>query len=208
MENKRTFIPTTEVINVENYPYGFKLRTTLFDSVEFNPKKGYRHITQTINPKNGRLNAPKKSTYKDFLIRFYNENNHIKTLSLDFNVSLDKFKELGNKISFYWKYLSIEERSYIISKFKEYTKVAAYCSIVHGGANKDNVSKISKDIHSYLNSFANIKEKKVKGEIKKVIISYNVDSDIFTNFPNIDTELLKDENPDQPKFVSKKYEVL
>lgn len=44
------FIPTNKGIEVKDYPYGFRLKTTLFDSMEFNRKKGYRHITQTINP--------------------------------------------------------------------------------------------------------------------------------------------------------------
>ena len=80
-----SFIPTNKTIEVENYPYGFTLRTTLFDTIEFDPKKGYRHITQTINPKNGRLNAPKKSTYSDLVLRYFDENNHIKAIHYSFN---------------------------------------------------------------------------------------------------------------------------
>ena len=57
---------------VENYPYG-RLRCTAFFSVEFDPKKGFRSVFQTINPKNGRLNAPKKSTYSDLVIMQNND---------------------------------------------------------------------------------------------------------------------------------------
>jgi hypothetical protein len=78
-------IKTNEKIEVSNYPYGFTLKTTLFDTIDFNPKKGYRHTTQTINPKNGRLNAPKSSTYSPLMVRYYDENNHIKCYYFDFN---------------------------------------------------------------------------------------------------------------------------
>ena len=79
------YIKTNEKIEVENYPYGFKLKCTLFDTMEFDVKKGYRHVTQTTNPKTNRLNAPKKSTYSKLLVRYYDENNHIKLLHFDFN---------------------------------------------------------------------------------------------------------------------------
>ena len=53
------YIKTAEKIEVLNYPYGFKLKTTLTDYLEFDAKKGYRHCTQTICPKTGRINKPK-----------------------------------------------------------------------------------------------------------------------------------------------------
>ena len=82
---KKQLITTTEKVTVENYPYGFTLKTTLTDYIEFDKKKGYRHCTQTINPKNGRLNNPKKSTYYPLLVRYYNEAGHIKSMAFDFN---------------------------------------------------------------------------------------------------------------------------
>lgn len=79
------YIPTAERVEVKEYPYGFRLKTTLTDFIEFDPKKGYRHCTQTIDPRNGRVNKPKKSTYHPLLVRFYDEKGHIKTLGFDFN---------------------------------------------------------------------------------------------------------------------------
>lgn len=78
------YIPTAEKVTVENYPYGYNLRTTLYDTMEFNPKKGYRNVTQTVNPKTLRLNNPKKSTYDDVMVRYYDENNHIKVQCFSF----------------------------------------------------------------------------------------------------------------------------
>jgi len=74
-----TILPIREKQSTDSYPYG-RLRTTAFFSIEFVPGKGFRHVFQTVNPKNGRLNAPKKSTYSHFmyLVR-NNENGHYET---------------------------------------------------------------------------------------------------------------------------------
>lgn len=56
-----TVLPITEKQEAVNYPYG-RLRTSAFFSIEFT-KHGFRHVFQTINPKNGVLNKPKKDTY-------------------------------------------------------------------------------------------------------------------------------------------------
>lgn len=63
-------------LSVENYPYG-RLRTTAYFSVEFNAKKGFRHVFQTINPKNGQLNKPKYSTYSHLAYLNQNEEGFI-----------------------------------------------------------------------------------------------------------------------------------
>lgn len=47
---------------VDDYPYG-RLRCTIKFWLETDVNKGARFCSQTINPKNGRVNAPKKSTY-------------------------------------------------------------------------------------------------------------------------------------------------
>lgn len=48
---------------VEDYPYSFKLRCKIRYWLEMKPKKGFRFVSQTENPKNGRWNKPKASTY-------------------------------------------------------------------------------------------------------------------------------------------------
>lgn len=47
---------------VDDYPYGFKLRTQIRYWIE-TTKHGDRFCSQTLNPKTGRWNKPKKSTY-------------------------------------------------------------------------------------------------------------------------------------------------
>lgn len=112
IETKPKYIPTTEKVTVENYPYGYSLRTTLFDTIEFHPKKGYRHVTQTINPKNGRLNAPKKSTYSLFMFRVYDEKGHIKIWSSGANGD----KDLNKCFKFFAEHYDIlndSEKAYL-----------------------------------------------------------------------------------------------
>lgn len=64
---------------IKDYPYG-RLRTSMFVYIESEPKKGDRVVRVTINPKNGRINAPKKSTYSPLYVLFLNsENGHIES---------------------------------------------------------------------------------------------------------------------------------
>jgi hypothetical protein len=62
-----TYLPTSAVATINDYPYG-RLKCTMTISIEFDKKKGFRVVRQTINPKTNRLNAPKKSTYSDLCV--------------------------------------------------------------------------------------------------------------------------------------------
>lgn len=67
---------------VLDYPYG-RLRCKIKYWLESDPKKGFRFVSQTENPKNGRWNAPKKSTYAPIAGAMYlNEKNHCTWTSL------------------------------------------------------------------------------------------------------------------------------
>lgn len=63
---------------VDSYPYG-SLRCKIWFWIEFGgEKKGYRFVSQTENPKNGRMNAPKKGTYALLAANMYlDENGHV-----------------------------------------------------------------------------------------------------------------------------------
>ena len=52
----------------EDYPYGFRLRCKIRYWLEFNPRKGFRLVSQTTNPKVAGVvwNKPKASTYCKF----------------------------------------------------------------------------------------------------------------------------------------------
>ncbi len=127
------YIPTSEKVTVENYPYGFRLRTTLFDTIEFDAKKGYRHVTQTINPKTGKENKPKKDVYYSFLIRYYDENNHIKTKGINLGGEIG-INESAKFISEIFDTLSIEEREFLYLNFLSATAVNMKASVLYQGA--------------------------------------------------------------------------
>jgi hypothetical protein len=75
---------TQEKLAVTNYPYGYK-KTTAYFSIEFKKGKGFRSVFQTINPSNGKLNAPKKGTYSPVLIMKQDEDGFVSHVSYDFN---------------------------------------------------------------------------------------------------------------------------
>lgn len=72
---------TTEAKS-DSYPYG-RLRCQAKWWIEDNGKKGQRVCFQTINPKNGRVNAPKKGTYSPICVLYVNpENGHVESDSI------------------------------------------------------------------------------------------------------------------------------
>lgn len=52
---------------VEDYPYGFRLRTKIHYWIE-TTNKGQRWVSQTLNPRTGKWNTPKKSVYSPILV--------------------------------------------------------------------------------------------------------------------------------------------
>lgn len=57
---------------VDDYPYG-RLRTQIRYWIESVERKGDRMVSQTLNPKTGRWNKPKKSTYSPVIALFLEE---------------------------------------------------------------------------------------------------------------------------------------
>jgi len=113
---------------VDNYPYG-RLKTTKFYELEFNPKKGFRSVGTTINPKTGRVNKPKKSTYSKFIFMYKeNETGHIKYAHFSPN-SLDGFRKMLEVIIFQNVKLTTEEKEYLFGMIIGYYKVAATARI-------------------------------------------------------------------------------
>lgn len=66
LSNKIEAFKSSTVLSSQNYPYG-RLRTTATFAVEFT-KNGFREIFQTVDPKTGLLNKPKKSTYRSIIL--------------------------------------------------------------------------------------------------------------------------------------------
>lgn len=79
-----TYLKTIDAHTVENYPYGFRLKTSMTFSLEFNPKKGFRSVSQSVNPKTGKLNKPKKSTYNYLKVLNLSDDGKVTCHSADF----------------------------------------------------------------------------------------------------------------------------
>jgi len=62
---------------VDDYPYGFTTRTSIRYWVETKAKLGQRFVSQTLNPKTGKWNKPKASTYSPVLVIGLNEKEHV-----------------------------------------------------------------------------------------------------------------------------------
>lgn len=83
---------------VEDYPWGFRLRTTIRYWIETSEAKngGQRFCSQTINPKTSQWCAPKKTTYSNVEIMYLDENEHVKVTAINMytdNEKLRKFVE-------------------------------------------------------------------------------------------------------------------
>jgi hypothetical protein len=141
------YIKTAEKIQVKDYPYGFKLRTTLTDSMEFDPRRGYRHVTQTVNPKTGRDNKPKKGTYYPLLVRYYNQDGHIKTVAFDFNG--DEAINKGCKfLAENFDLFTPEEIKYMYTDMYSMSLVDMKATVIYGGSNIEDLKPLYETFRS------------------------------------------------------------
>ena len=83
-------------IEVNNYPWGFRLKTKVRYWIESN-NKGDRFIKQTLNPKTNKWCNPKKSTYNAVEVLYFDDNNHVKGYAIS-KYGVNE-KELKNFIS-------------------------------------------------------------------------------------------------------------
>ncbi len=132
--------PTTEKIISENYPYGFREKTTKTDYLEFSPKHGFRHCSTTVNPKTGRVNNPKKSTYYEIMLLATDQKGHCKSIVLDFYNDERKTKTiefLSNQSNF--DLFTIEQLKYIYGLLIMMLKVDIKAKCIYAGAKFDDL---------------------------------------------------------------------
>jgi len=83
---------------IEDYPWGYKLRTTMFVWVESVPKKGDRVVRQTIDPRSGKLCAAKMSTFSNIKALYLDEKGHIQSTGANIYTSKEVVQKLVNAI--------------------------------------------------------------------------------------------------------------
>lgn len=138
---KLEFKNTETKVTCENYPYGLRMKTTKTDWLEFSPKKGFRHCSQTIDPKTGRLNNPKKSTYYPVGILGVDENQHTKFWACGFNGEKEmkiSYKHLSENFD---KYTSTQ-MEWLYYEALSYLKVHSQAMIIYTGADWDNIKPL------------------------------------------------------------------
>jgi hypothetical protein len=127
------YIETSKKIAVENHPYG-RTVTTIFYSMEFNPKKGFRIISQTIDPKTGKLNKPKQGTYYPFIFR-QTDGKGVKYTHLDLNGA----EHLNDAAKFcaqpeVFELLTEQECKYLYQSFVFFSKVDMKARVIYCGS--------------------------------------------------------------------------
>lgn len=131
---------TNEKAEVKSYPYGH-LRTSAFFSLEFKPKKGFRSVFQTINPKTGRVNNPKQGTYSPLKLMIEEDNGHISYMYGDFNgaeaINRDSMKVYEN-----FDYFTPQQIEFLYMHILLMLKVEARAMVIYCGADLDKVKEV------------------------------------------------------------------
>lgn len=128
------FFPTTATNTNDNYPYG-RLRCTKVFGLEFNPKRGFRTVGTTTNPKTGRVNKPKKSTYHEFILMVENGEGHTKYQYNSFN---DDANEVCTWLGRHWELFTEEEKKYAYVRALGHVKISLYGIVNWGGASSND----------------------------------------------------------------------
>lgn len=150
----RQYLKNSEIVEVTDYPYG-RLRTSLFDAIEFNPKKGYRTSKTTINPKTGIKNNPKRSTYSDFMIRFIDpETGYIKTAAFNiYGVERDLLTLIETLRNVWDGLIDDNEKSYLFAYILHKLKIEYVMSVSYNaGIDKEKFMEHFKNFNSELMS--------------------------------------------------------
>lgn len=139
--NPAQCLPTTERTAVEGYPYGYTMRTTAFYSIESKPGKGFRSVFQTINPKTGKLNAPKRSTYSPVMFNYRNEEGHVKTYAFDL-YGVEGINRACEFIGANPQIFTDEDRKTIAGQVFAHLKASTYGAVAYAGAEVSDVLAI------------------------------------------------------------------
>jgi hypothetical protein len=137
-----TFKPTTETLTSENYPYGYSLRTTKEDWIEFHPKKGMRHCSRTLNPKTNQWNKPKNSTYSMFILLGRDENNHVKSIGYHDFYSGEQTNKILSILETNRDLFTPEQISYLYSCYLSYIIVEIQARATYCGSNIDSLKEL------------------------------------------------------------------
>ena len=175
-----TYLSTSEVATIENYPYG-RLKCTMTKTVEFADKKGFRVVSQTTNPKTGRLNAPKKSTYYDLYV-LTNTDGFIDSCAFSFN-GAENIQKAVDFLTVNFNLFTAEQMTYIYGSLFSFLKVDMKVRVIYSGAKFDDLKPFFEvAVNSVLEGYRS------KGLV-------NTFGDIKLNLEGIESQSVKDYKP-------------
>ena len=177
------FFPTSAKLISENYPYGYKLRTTKTDFLEFSPKHGFRHCSFTVNPKNGRVNATKKSTYYPGMLLYRDENGHVKVHRITFYERTTRAADI-NFLAEKYHFFTPEQITYFYNELFLRSKADTYGLVVYAGADFEKIKPITeKYIHIIT---AGIKSKGTENLFAEILKNWDFEALENTKVPGFD----------------------
>ena len=178
-------LSVNDIKTVNNYPYG-SLKTTATFSLEFNNKKGFRSVFQTVNPKTGVINKPRKGTYSDIMymtdtdgfINFYSNSFY----------KLEDFNSLTDFLYTNFSLFTPEQVTYLYGLVIRFLKLEVYALAV------------------YCNVKAEISRPLIDPTLKKAIEAMKSGINVFNDLKldHVAIEALKD--PNYSPFTTIKHE--
>lgn len=145
------YLPTNFIGTVQDYPYGYTLKTTATFGVEFKKWKWFRTFFQTVNPKTGKPNKPKVSTYSDIILMYENEDGHYKYHHFDLNVSMEKLNKVMDLVVENKWLFTDEQLKFISSMTLTICKVSMYSMIQYCGAKIEDLKPLYADFIRAIN---------------------------------------------------------
>lgn len=133
------YLITTEIGITNDYSYG-RLRATAMFSLEFNPKRGFRSVFQTINPKTRLLNKPKKGTYNMFML-IAEQDSFYRFKAFEFYADED-FNKVIKFLADNYILFTLEQQKYIFGQIISYLRVTSQSQVVYCGSDVDEVLKV------------------------------------------------------------------
>ena len=142
-------IKNSETIIINDWPWGFHHKTTKTHAIDFKESKGFRIVTQTVNPKTKKPCAFKKSTYSDIMWMIYKNDGKIATSYTSFNNELEKLQGpqgicalVDNNIR---SFDSVLQLKYLSSLMITCLKSAVKSKIIYTGAEIEDIGPLYKE---------------------------------------------------------------
>jgi hypothetical protein len=177
---------TTDTAVVNDYPYGFK-KTSVTFALDFSPRHGFRTKFTSTNPKTGKENKPKYSTYHDCAIMCQDECEKIgyKFFNPNSNEGLDAMCKFIHSNFDLFTSEQIEFLALVVIKC---TKVSMYANTMYCGAEP-------KDLIPYY-------DKAVKTAVQIAKEGSNRFGDIKIDWAGVESVCIPDYQPFRVKSVS------